>query len=173
MYLGVLYLSIPRIWGSGLWSSKTDTSLQRKPGYGNWENTSHFWSLKTTTVEFWFFFFNILMKRSAWYMPAVPQLYKVNTSKTPPYQTWRQGSSSCGRLLAASGSSSCTPLPRLQGKFGPFAIPSSLPAPLIGPCTCSRAWALVILMNLRNLFTTKPLNLYSKCSDIKTWIFFL
>lgn len=170
MYLGVQYLSIPRSWGSGFWGSKTDTILQRKPGYENWENTQSLLVIRDYNCEF---FFLVSWQRGVpGYMPAVPQLYKVNTSRASPYQPWRQGNSSCGRLLAAPGSSSCTAIPWLQGKFGPPAIPS-LPAPLIGPCTCSRAWALVILMNLRNPFTTKPLNLYSKSSDIKTWIFFL
>lgn len=156
MYLWVQYLSKLGIWGSGLWSSKTDTSLQRKPGCENWENTSQCWSLETTTVQLGFFFIS-WQRGVPGDTPAVPQLYKVlYTSKAPPYQTWRHGNSSCGRLLAAPGSSSCTAIPWLQGKFGPFAIPS-LPAPLIVPCTCSRAWALLILMNLRNLFTTKPL----------------
>lgn len=162
----------PRIWGSGLKSSKTDSSLQRKPGYENWKNTTQCWSLETTTMQLFGFFLISWQRGVPGYMPAVPELYKVNTNKAPPYQTLRRGNSSYWRFLAALGSSSCTTIPCLQGKFGPFAI-LSLPAPSIAPCTCSRAWALAILMNLRNLFTTKPLNLYSKYSDIKTWIFFL
>lgn len=104
MYLGVQFLSVPRNWGSwsapGLWSSRTDTGLRhRKPGYGNWENTSHFWSLQSTTVEI--FFFISWQRRVTGCMAALPQLYKVSTSKPPPYQTQKQAYSSCRRLLAA------------------------------------------------------------------------
>lgn len=63
---------------------------------------------------------------------GICQQYHSCTKLTPTkhlhYQTWRQGNSNCRRLLAAPGSSSCKAISWLQGKFGPFAIPS-LPAP--------------------------------------------
>lgn len=104
MYFWVQFLSVSRIWGSwstpGLWSNRTDTSLlHRRTGYGNWENTSHFWSLQSTAMDF--FFFISWQRRVTGCMPAVPQLYKVSTSKPPLYQTWRQPYSSCRRPLAA------------------------------------------------------------------------
>jgi len=38
-------------------------------------------------------------------------------------------------------------------KFGPFAAPS-LPVHLIGACTCFRAWSLLILIKVTDLFIT-------------------
>lgn len=52
-------------------------------------------------VQPWIFFFISWQRRVTGCMPAVPQLYKVSTSKPPLYQTWRQPYSSCRRPLAA------------------------------------------------------------------------
>lgn len=171
MYLGVQFLSAPRNWGSwrtpGLWNSRTDTSLpHRELGYRNCENTSHFWSLQSTTMERFFFF--LYPGKDEWL--GVCQQYHSCT-KSAPVNHLRIRHRDRHRAAAEyfwqpRGSSSCTAVPWLWEKFGPFATPF-LSDHLIGLCTCSRVRALLILIKLRNRFTTEPLNLYRSVQTLK------
>lgn len=169
MYLWVQYLSKLGIWGSGLWSSMTDTSLQRKPGCENWENTSQCWSLETTTVQLGFFFY-ILAKTSAWgyasSATAVQSFVHQQSTSISDVETWKQ------QLWKTPGS------PRQQQLHSHsmtprevWALCNSLPSSSLN-CTMY----LFQGMGTAN-FNEPEKSIYYQAfiasSDIKTWIFFL